>query len=310
MLAYSTCWLSHRYDDGYLLAKEMKWHDIRLLEISHGTKVSLLPGIFKAYEEGLVNICGVHNFCPSPVDIMIDAPDAFEFTSHRENERQRAIRLSKDSIDTCEKFGGEYLVVHCGTAPIKSYSKELEAMALAGEIHSRQYVKLKHEFIQKRREIAPIYLQRVRDALDIILPHAEEKRVKIALESRSHYEQVPTEEEMLQLLDEYDSPWLGYWHDFGHVQRKANLGLLDHHQWLKSVHKRLIGCHLHDTIWPHKDHHIPFHGSIDYDALMPFVPQSVPLVWELNPRRKTKEIMESWKIWEKRYGGTYEWPEK
>ncbi len=308
MLAFSTCWLSHRYDDGYLLAKEMKWHGIRLLEISHGTKVSLLPGIWKGVQEGLVNICGVHNFCPSPVDVVIDAPDAYEFTSHRENERLRAIKLTLESIDTCVKFGGKYLVVHCGTVPVRRFSKELEQLALDGDLHSRKYVKIKHEFVRKRREMAPVYLQRVRTALDEIVPYAEERRVKIALESRSHYEQVPTEEEMLNFLDDYDSPWVGYWHDFGHVQRKANLGLLDHEQWLDKVKHRLIGCHVHDVIWPHKDHNIPFHGSIDYDALLPKIPRETPLVWELNPRRKTKEIMSSWKRWEDLYGGTYEWP--
>ncbi|NNE92057.1 MAG: sugar phosphate isomerase/epimerase [Verrucomicrobiales bacterium] len=303
MLAFSTCWLSHRYKEGELLADEMVFHNIRTLEISHGTKVSLLPGLMKAYDEGKIQVCGVHNFCPSPVDVMIDAPDAYEFSSHRENERERAIKLTLKSIDTAVRFGGKYLVVHLGTAPIKPYSKTLETMAKNGEMHSRKWVKVKHEFIRKRREMGPLYLDRVRAALDRILPYAEEHGVKLGLESRSHYEQVPTEEEMLTIFEEYDSPFAGYWHDFGHVQRKANLGLLDHRQWLASVADRLVGCHLHDVKWPAEDHCVPFQGTIDYPQLMPFVPDELPLVWELNPRRKTADILAAWEQWQSIYGG-------
>ena len=49
----------------------------------------------------------------------------------------------------------------------------------------------------------------------------------VAVESRSSYEQVPSEREMLRILDDFPAPWVGYWHDFGHVQLKANLGLLE-----------------------------------------------------------------------------------
>ena len=62
----------------------------------------------------------------------------------------------------------------------------------------------------------------------------------LCVETRSHFEQVPNEDEMLRLLEAYrDCPWFGFWHDFGHVQRKANLGLLDHAELLSAIAPRL-----------------------------------------------------------------------
>ena len=55
----------------------------RNIELSHGMMITKLPGIQRAFKEGKFNCVGTHNFFPSPVEVMIDAPDAFEYTSHR-----------------------------------------------------------------------------------------------------------------------------------------------------------------------------------------------------------------------------------
>lgn len=107
---------------------------------------------------------------------------------------------------------------------------------------------------------------------------------------------------MRSLLDEFKgSTAVGYWHDFGHVQRKANLGLVDHEQWLGSVANDLIGCHLHDVVWPDRDHQVPFQGSIDYEPLISSLPAGVPLVWEINPRHRSAHIKSSLERWKERF---------
>ena len=67
MLALSTCWNNHRFSDGMDLAKEIRAMGFEWIEISHGTKVSLLPGLLNAYQQGIVRVTSLHNFCPSPV---------------------------------------------------------------------------------------------------------------------------------------------------------------------------------------------------------------------------------------------------
>ena len=93
------------------------------------------------------------------------------------------------------------------------------------------------------------------------------------------------------------NPWVGYWHDFGHVQLKHNLGLLDHGQWLATIAPHLIGGHVHDVEWPARDHRVPFSGMLDYASLLPHFPAGCPLVWELSPTRDAADIRAALEQW-------------
>ncbi len=301
MLSFSTCWNSSRHSDGGAMVDEILSMGFDTIEISHGLKVSLLPGIRKAYQEGRVKVSGVHNFCPSPVELMIDAPDAYEFTSHRPQNRERALVLTLKTIETAAEYGAKYVVLHLGKVPMGKPSHKLTDMVIDGRMNSRQFVRQKLKMIQTREGLSPLYLDRAKEALVKIAEKAEKFQVPVAIESRSHYEQVPSEREMLSLMQEIAGPWVGYWHDFGHVQLKANLSLLDHHQWLSSMTPWLIGCHLHDVIWPERDHRVPFQGSVDFDRLLPLVPPDKPIVWELSYRRKKEDIEMALPVWRAKY---------
>ena len=101
--------------------------------------------------------------------------------------------------------------------------------------------------------------------------------MKLAIESRSRFEDMPTEREMIRLQEHFaDNPWVGYWHDFGHVQLKHNLGLLDHVEWLERISPHLIGGHVHDVEWPARDHRVPFGGTLDYAPLAEVFPARLP----------------------------------
>ena len=51
-LSLSTCWCSSRHSDGYEMVKEMTDLGFRRIELSHGIRMSLVPGILQAVEEG------------------------------------------------------------------------------------------------------------------------------------------------------------------------------------------------------------------------------------------------------------------
>jgi len=305
MLAISTCWNSHRHTDGGSLLCEMAKLGFEQVEVSHGASVVLMPGFLCALKlaKPPARVCGVHNFCPSPVEILLDAPDAYEFTSRSLEDRERAIKLTLRSIDTAVQLGGRYVVLHLGSARMRARTARLEKWALAGELHSRKFVREKLALITEREEAGKVALPLVRQALSEIIPHATAQGIQLGFESRSHYEQIPSEAEMISLLEEFrDSPAVGYWHDFGHVQRRANLGLVDHRAWLETVADRLIGSHLHDVVWPQQDHQVPFLGTIDYECLVPLLPPDRPLVWEMSPRRRSTHIRESLIAWKERFG--------
>ncbi|MFP6874413.1 MAG: TIM barrel protein [Verrucomicrobiales bacterium] len=303
MISFSTCWNSSRHSEGAAVINEIRGIGFDTIEVSHGLKVSLLPGIHKAMLCGDIQISGVHNFCPSPVEVLIDAPDCYEFTSHRSYDRKRALDLTFATLENAASLGAKYAVLHMGSVPMKRISPKLNALLKQGSGDSRQYVATKLKLIKKRKAIARRYLDRAVYALEHIAQKAEEVGVAVAVESRSAFEDMPNEEEMLMLMDKFkENPWIGYWHDFGHVQRKHNQGLLDHEQWLATISPHLMGCHLHDVQWPSRDHRVPLSGNIDYAKLMPYVEAGKPVVWELSPSCKKSDIKKALPEWIARFG--------
>lgn len=304
MLAFSTCWNNSRHTDGEAMIEEILELGFPSIELSHGMTIAKLPGIRKAYEAGMFTCSGVHNYFPSPVEVMIDAPDAYEFTSHRPFDRKRAMDMTLKTLELAAEFKAQYLVLHMGSAPMNTakFTKPLTKMVAAGEQRQPSYIKKKIAFIKKREKLAPLYYRRAIEALEEIAPMAEEYRVKLAVESRSRFEDMPNEREMVMLQEHFkDNPWIGYWHDFGHVQLKHNLGLLDHHEWLAAIGPNIIGGHVHDVQWPARDHRTPFTGSLDYHSMLPFFPEKCPLVWELSPTREASEIRDSLSVWKHKF---------
>ena len=56
-------------------------------ELSHGTRISLLPGILEAVDAKETSISSVHNFCPLPMGINYAAPNLYQFSAERPRER-------------------------------------------------------------------------------------------------------------------------------------------------------------------------------------------------------------------------------
>ncbi|MBX3743290.1 MAG: sugar phosphate isomerase/epimerase [Akkermansiaceae bacterium] len=305
MLSFSSCWNNSRHSDGETMIGEIVNLGFTNIELSHGMTVAKLPGIRKAYAQGLFTCSGVHNYFPSPVEVMIDAPDAYEYTSHRPFERQRAMDMTFRTLEIAAEFRAHYLVLHMGSVPMlpKKWTKPLTAMVAAGEQNTPAYVKDKIAFVKKREKIAPLYFNRAIESLEQIAEKAKEYGVKLAVESRSRFEDMPNEREMVKLQEHFkDNEWVGYWHDFGHVQLKHNLGLLDHHEWLEKMVPHTIGGHVHDVEWPARDHRTPFAGgTLDYQSLLKFFPTGCPLIWELSPTRKAEEIRQMLEVWKERF---------
>jgi sugar phosphate isomerase/epimerase len=179
---------------------------------------------------------------------------------------------------------------------------ELIALAKKGEIFSREYVRLKVKAVQTREAAAPPYLERVKDSLKVIAEYAGKKNIRLGVEGRRGYEEIPTERELPLLLDEINSPHVGYWHDMGHIQIKENLGFLNHAEWLRAIGRRAFGCHMQDCIWPAQDHQPPFAGMVDLDTLVPLLPAHCLFVWEMSPRKTPEDIRKSVALWKERFG--------
>lgn len=302
MLSCSTCWNSARHTQGETMLQEIIGLGFENVELGHGIRLSLMDGIQKFYNEGKVQFSSLHNFCPLPIEITRAAPDCYEYSSHRESERERAVKLTLQTIDFAARLGAPLVVLHLGRVPIDPVTDRLIELASLGMIHSREYVKLKVNAVKEREKKAPHYVQRALDCVMRVVDYAEKRGVHLGIEGRQAFEEIPSEREIPDLLETINAPNVGYWHDFGHIQIKENLGFVDHAEWLRYISPSLLGGHLHDTEWPGRDHCAPFTGGIDYDKLVPSLPKDCLLVWEMSPRRTAAEITESLAKWKQRYG--------
>ncbi len=303
MLSFSTCWNSSRHTAGDAMLREIKNQlGFELIELGHGIRISLMPGIQKMFDAGLVRFSSLHNFCPLPVEVMGASPDCYTFSSSSAQERQRAIKQTLQTIDFAERLGAGYVVLHLGRVPMKPVTDPLLELIKAGRIYSREYVRLKIDAVAKREAGAAPYLENVKECLKPIVDHAAAKNIKLGVEGRRGYEQIPSEREIPALLEELASPQVGYWHDFGHLQIKDNLGFVDHAEWLRAIGPRTLGCHVQDCLWPDRDHQPPFAGDVDLEKLVPLLPASCLFVWEMSPRKSAEEIRRSVDTWKDRFG--------
>jgi sugar phosphate isomerase/epimerase len=225
MLAFSTCWNNSRHTDGEEMIDEILELGFDTLELSHGMTVAKLPGIKRAFAANKFKCIGVHNYFPSPTEVMIDAPDAFEFSSNNRNERDKAFRETLKTLDMAHEFGAYYVVLHMGsvaTMPHKKWTGALTKKLAAGEQLTGEYADDKIECVKRREKHGPKYFDRAIDTLERLIEPAKKAGVKLAIESRSRYEDVPDEVEMIQLQDYFkDCPQIGYWHDFRTCRIKA-----------------------------------------------------------------------------------------
>jgi sugar phosphate isomerase/epimerase len=302
MISFSTCWNSGRHTAGDEMLREIKDLGFDLIELGHGIRISLMPGIQKMFEAGEVRFSSLHNFCPLPVEVMGASPDCYTFSAADPRERERAIKQTFQTIDFAERLGAPFVVLHCGKVPMKPITDPLIQLAKNGEMFSREYVRLKLNAVQQREAAAAAPLARAKDCLKRIAEYAATKKIRLGVEGRRGYEEIPSERELPALLDELNSPQLGYWHDMGHIQIKENLGFLNHAEWLEAIGSRALGCHMQDCIWPAQDHQPPFAGQVDLEKLVPLLPPNCLFVWELSPRKTADEIRRSVTAWKEHFG--------
>ncbi|HZL43134.1 MAG TPA: sugar phosphate isomerase/epimerase [Verrucomicrobiae bacterium] len=283
MYSFSTCWNSHRHTDGRAMLREVRELGFDYAELSHGTRISLLPGILEAVESGEICISSLHNFCPLPMGVNHAAPNLYQFSDERPRQRELAERYTLKTIEFAARLKAPLVVLHSGSIEMKEYTGKLLEMLGRGERDTPKYAKICAELEEKREEKKEKFFERTIESLKRILPEAEGRGIKLGIENRQALEELPVESDYWFLFREITSPSLVYWHDTGHAQIKENLGFIRHSMHLESLADRLAGFHIHDVQFPGRDHCPPGSGMIDFAALKPWVRPEHIKVFELSP---------------------------
>ena len=289
MYAFSTCWNSHRHTDGREMLREIRGLGFEYAELSHGTRISLMPGILQAVEAGEIRICSLHNFCPLPMGVNHSAPNLYQFSAEHPREREMAHRYTLKTLEFATRVKAAAVVLHSGSIEMKNYTDKLLEMAARGEKDSPKFEKLCAEASEKREARKEPFVERMKEQLKKVLPEAEARGIKLGIENRQALEELPLETDYHFLFRELASPSLAYWHDTGHAQIKENLGFIHHAMHLESLADRLFGFHIHDVQFPGRDHCAPGSGTIDFAALKPMVKADHIKVFEFSPSLSVDE---------------------
>jgi len=284
MYSFSTCWNSARHTDGRAMLREIRELGFEYAELSHGIRISLMPGILEAVSAGEIKISTLHNFCPLPVGVTQPSPNLYEFSSDRDRDRELAIKHTINTLEFAQRLGAPLVVLHFGSMDLKDYTGKLKELLARGEQDSPKFQKLVVEAMAAREAKKKKFYDRSRETLKHLLTESKYRGIKFGIEIREAVEELPIESDFKSLLEEFPAPNVYYWHDTGHAQVKQDLGFINHTQHLAALADRLAGFHIHDVKAPARDHFPPGGGHIDFAALKPFVKPEHIKVFELSPK--------------------------
>ena len=265
-------------------------------ELSHGIRITLVPGILKAVEEGVIKISSTHNFCPLPTGINQAAPNLFEPSALDDREHEQWVRQTKRSLDFAAQLKSRVLVVHLGSTRFfwLNPGRKLDTYVdrhPGSLLKDHKYLKLRDKALLKLLSSMPPYLERVKQSIEEVRAYAVEKRVALGLENRERFEELPLDDDFQDLIGGLTLPHTaGYWHDTGHAHIKESLVLLNHRQQLEKNAPNLLGFHLHDVNKEGQDHQAIGSGSINFKMVSSFWKPHHVLVLEFSPRLAVAEV--------------------
>lgn len=272
------------------MLNEIRGLGFEYAELSHGIRLSLVPGILDAVDAGEIKISSLHNYCPLPIGITHAAPNIFLFTADDSRERDNAYRHTIKSLDLAQRVKASVVVLHLGQIDMKDYTHRLIEMAGDGKKDTPKYQKLCAQADEKREAKKEKHLQLAYDLLRRLEEQAAMRGVVLGVENRECLEELPLDSDFPFLLREFAGGTVRYWHDTGHAQIKENLGFIQQTMQVESLFEDLAGFHLHDTEFPGSDHLPPGKGKVDFAALKPFVKAEHLKVFELSPSVTAEEL--------------------
>ena len=272
------------------MLREIRDLGFEYAELSHGIRISLLPGILEAVDAGEIKISTLHNFCPLPMGVDRPAPNIFKFTADNPRERENAFKHTIKTLDTAVRVKASLVVLHMGSIEMRDYTDTLIDLVGAGKKETPKYQKLVEEISLKREEKKDRPMGYALDMLRRLIPEAESRGLKLGIENREAVEEILFESDYPLFLKEFTSPAVTYWHDTGHAQIKENIGFIDHAFHLAAMADRLAGFHIHDVEFPGRDHRAPGGGTINWAALKPMVRPEQIKVFEFSPSLTVPQV--------------------
>jgi len=267
-LALSTMWGIGRFPnlaDFFCAAQALGF---TRFELNHAVDSAMLHGLNLNSHQ----IVSLHEPCPADISVAALKERNWLVSSPDEGNRRRGVEAIQRSIDLAGALGAQVVIVHPGQVDIDTtLEKKLAQLYKAGQSDQPAYAEIKAQLVAARAAQAEINLHAVRRSLRELAEYAARQRIRLGLENRYYYHEIPLPDELEALLSlDYDEV-IGYWYDVGHAQTLEQLGFCPHEEWLRRFAPRIIGVHLHDAVGIN-DHRAAGFGQVDWNMVARYLP--------------------------------------
>jgi len=288
MIALSTSWVSKVCRDADSIVGAITDAGFDTLELSFDLTGKTVDGILALAKKGAVNVVSLHNMCPLPAGVAPEkaSPDYFSLSSTDEDERMKAVEVTRETIRYAHDFRAKAVILHAGRVNVPDRTRELAGSA----VNRDHFEKIKREMIESRRRAERPFFEKAIKSLEELIPCARQYSVALGIENRYYYREIPSFDELKAIFSRFAPGELFYWHDTGHAEVFDRLGIVAHEDLLKHLADRLLGVHLHDIMKILDDHKAPLTGTFEFKKLLPFVGKDTIKVLEPHQPATVQEI--------------------
>jgi sugar phosphate isomerase/epimerase len=292
MLGISTCWWHGRTERGAEIAADVLNLGFDGVELEYRMTEEIFRQM-SPYFDGSLTVLSIHNFFPLPTvpGGQKGSGDLFLLSSPQEDERSKAVAYTIRSMDYAHQVGAKALVLHLGHVEMPGEVAIVSQRRPGGGRLNQVREAVTVSARRRREALRQPHLDAVFASLETLLPEAEKRGIRLGLENRYYFREIPDVEEIGMILARFRGKHVGYWHDVGHAQVQEHTGIARHGELLEAYADDLIGVHLHDAVGL-DDHLAPGQGDVDFDALRPFLKSEHIKILEVHPKVSRKDLVE------------------
>ncbi len=292
MLGISTCWWHERTELGVEIAADIVDLGFDGVELEYRMTEETFRQM-RPYLDRSLNVLSVHNFFPCPESLggKKGSGDLFLLSSTHEDERSRAVAYTIRTMDHAWQVGAKAIVLHLGRVEIPGHVAIASQRRPGGSRLHQPPEAATPSGRRRRKALRQGHLDAVFSSLEKLLPEAERRGIRLGVENRYYFDEIPDLEEIGMILDRFRGTGMGYWHDVGHAQVQEVMGVARQKELLEAYADDLIGVHLHDAVGL-DDHLAPGQGDVDFDLLRPFLKPAHIKILEVHPKVPKRNLIE------------------
>ena len=282
-IGLSTSWNGPGSNPAHLLEQGRGLGFRRIEAYAHFTLDGLRALAAAAAQHGM-HIGSLHGPCP-----VAPAPTGDWLASTNPSESSRAVDAHRRTIDAAAEVGAKAIVVHLGNSGAGSRQASIfDTIGRYGRL-SDEHVHLRDAAWRDREASKGPHLDVALNNIRALGEHALGTGVRLGVECRDGYHEIPSLDEVAQVLAAGAGLPVGYWHDAGHGAKLDYLGFLEHEEFLRRYGTQIVGMHIHDTR-NGRDHLAPGQGSTDFSMLGRYLRPDTIRTLELHRTVATADI--------------------